>query len=222
MNSYFLGFIGVSLQLILILSIKSYLHLEREKPNLKDQFIWTIVGLIGTLFLFFLLKVFLPIDENKSSLYNAIFFILGVTPLLEEFLYRRVILQHFLNLKEQSFSIKELLALIWMSISLIIPPTFLGQYTLKHILYTFVAFLLPFCYFSFKKSERKKPFINCLSNLIFLISQDVLFVLGHGSSASMSLFFTGFLYGFLYLESKTIIPSLIAHYFYNFLIFIYS
>lgn len=219
---------GFALTIILLALVSRYFYLKKEKSNRKIISLASVAGVLLILIYFFVTKYFLGFQtDEKDSLLYTILFTLLITPFFEEIIYRRWILQHYYNLSKDKIKIKSFIVAVWIALAFTLPTLiffllgWVGEFPIKNyaiiLLFSLLPILIMFL-LQFNKSKLNKWTIL----LVVLISQAFLFTFGHGVYASKSHIVTGFLYGILYLSSRSIIPPLIAHYTWNLLIFIYS
>jgi membrane protease YdiL (CAAX protease family) len=221
-KSYIIGFLGLFLSLLFIFTFKKYLNIKKTKSNKRLVLIYSLFGILCSGALFYLLKIFFPLNFSESSVLERVAFTLLLTPLAEEILFRRIIFQHLLNLEKIRFNVRSLLVGFGIYTSLILPSLILFSigwiYEFDKLKLLMIFFLLIPFLFLFDKNKTPKNFYF----IIVLISQTFIFLLSHGVYASKPLIATGLLYGILYFKSRSILPPLIAHYVHNLLIFFYT
>ena len=228
MKSYFLGFLGFALTIILLALISRYFYLRKEKSNKRAILIFSAIGFILILAYFYITKYFLGFQtDEKDSLFYTILFTLVITPFFEEMIYRRWILQHYINLSTEKIKINQFFVSFWIALSFILPSLiffvlgWIGDFSIKNSFIILLFAVLPILII-FLLQFNKLILNKWIILFVILTSQAFLFTLGHGVYASKSHIATGLLYGILYLSSKSIVPPLVAHYTWNLLIFIYS
>lgn len=223
MKSYIIGFIGLLLTFSIFLLIRKYFNLNKTdniKPN--RVLFYSFLGVIISAVLFYLFKTIFPIPESEVDLWERILFTLLLTPLIEELIFRKGILGYFINLEKKTLTKEDFLINFLLFMALTLPSAlfyFIGLIcpydSLKLIMLVFL--LVPLVLLKFNSHKNHKLYL-----LLILISQTFIFVLSHGVYASKPLIATGLLYGILYLQSRSIVPPLIAHYVHNLLVFIYT
>jgi membrane protease YdiL (CAAX protease family) len=228
MKSYFLGFIGFALTILLLVLISRYLYLRKEKTDKKRILIFSIIGIVLTLSYFYITKYFLGFNtDEKDSLIYTILFTLLITPFFEEVIYRRWILQHYFNLSKGGMKMKYFIISLWIGLAFILPSFifyilgWISEFSIKSSLIILLFASLPII-IMFLLQQTKSSFNKFVTLFVILVSQAFLFTFGHGVYASKAHIVTGLLYGILYLSSRSIVPPLIAHYTWNILIFLYS
>ncbi len=225
MRSLFLGFLGLFISFILILIISKFLNLRKDKPKKRNILLYSLIGILAIIGLAIYGIFNFQQEQERDTLVNVIVFSLLLTPPLEEIIYRRIILQHFLNLSSRKIKIRDLFSSFLVAISLIV-PTFLflslgwlGSFSLKKIIYIPFFTLFPIATIFIVSNLKIQTRLN---QYIILISQAAIFAFGHGVYATMMHFYSGIIYGLVYFRSKSIIPPLVAHYMWNLIVFFYS
>lgn len=228
MKSYLLGFLGFALTIILLSLVARHLYLRKENADTRKTIIISVIGLLIILIYFFIIKSLFGFQtDEKDSLLYTILFTLLITPLFEEIIYRRWVLQHYLNLTKEKIKLKHFTFGIWIALSFTLPTLifflfgWINSFSIKNYSIVFLFSLFPLVIMFFLQNNKSK-LNNLLIIFVIIVSQSFLFTMGHGDYASKFHLATGLLYGILYLSSKSIIPSLAAHYIWNLLIFIYS
>ncbi|MEK6888804.1 MAG: CPBP family glutamic-type intramembrane protease [Nanoarchaeota archaeon] len=225
MKSYLLGFIGLCISFILLYILFRSFPKKDEKPTRRKIIIWSIIGTLTIITYFSIGLFFYKPETEKIDLISTIIFSLGLTPLLEEIVYRRIILQYFINLKKRKiFKIDFIIPLI-IGFAFILPNFIyyylmhIGTFSIKEEGLVFLLAFLPLISIATLRLKFSK--LNGYIMLgVIIISQAFLFTLSHGDYASKIHIITGLVYGILYLQTESIIPPLIAHYLWNTLIFV--
>ena len=227
MKSYLLGFLGLSISLILICILSKFLYLNKGegKTTKRKVLIYSIIGSCVVVFLGIIGILYFKPETDKDNLFNTILFSLLLTPLFEEILYRRIILQHFLNLKDKKILWKDFFVIIGLAFSLVIPTIifnylgWLGSYSIKALGIIIISVIIPFGVMWFY-GKFKSKLINYGVLVVLIIFMGFLFAFGHGEYAGYGQLILGIITIILYLNSKSIVPSLISHYVWNIIIFL--
>ncbi len=229
MKSYLLGFFGLLISFILVFWFYKFIDLRKEKSTKRKILFYSVIGLFAVLLYFLITLLFFKPQQDleKETLINTILFSLFLTPLLEEFLYRRIILQHFLNLRKRGMILKDFFIICWFAFCLII-PTFilntlglLGSFSLKGLGITILSLLVPFFVILIYGKNNSK-FTRYFVLITLIVFQAFLFTFGHGEYAGYGQLALGIMAVLLYIRSNSIIPPLIIHYAWNLLVLIKS
>jgi len=224
-KSYLLGFLGLVISFILILIGSRFLYLNKEKSTKRKILIYSIIGSCIVIFLGVIGILYFKLETDKDTLFNTILFSLILTPLLEEILYRRIILQHVLNLRDKKIIWKDLFVIIWIAFSLIISTIifsqlgWIGSYSIKALGIIAISLIVPFGVIWFY-SKFKSKFIHYGILATLIIFQGFVFAFGHGEYAGYGQLILGIVTIVLYLKSKSIVPGLVSHYVWNLIIFL--
>ncbi|MDO8508179.1 MAG: CPBP family glutamic-type intramembrane protease [Nanoarchaeota archaeon] len=225
MKSYFLGFLGLLISLILICIVSRFLYLKKEKSTKRKIIIYSIVGSCLVIIYVIIGTLYFKQEVDRDSIFNTILFSLMLTPLFEELFYRRIILQHFLNLKKKKIRLKDILVIIGIGFSLII-PTFifnylglLGSYSIKSLGIIAISLIIPLGVIWFY-GKFKSKLANHFILVVLVIFQGFVFAFGHGEYAGYGQLVLGLITIILYINSKSIVPSLVSHYVWNVIVFL--
>lgn len=224
-KSYFIGFLGLLISFILILIGLKFLYLNKEKSTKRNVLIYSIIGSCIIIFLGIVGILYFKPETDKDTLFNTILFSLILTPLFEEILYRRIILQHFLNLKNRKIVWKDLFVIIGIAFPLIIPTIifsqfgWLGSYSIKALGIIAISLIIPFGAIWFY-GKFKSKFVHYGILITLIIFQGFVFAFSHGEYTGYGQLILGLITIILYLNSKSIVPGLISHYVWNLIIFL--
>lgn len=224
MRSYLLGFLGLIISLAFVVIICKFLYLKKQNTTKKRVIVWSILGAIIILSLGIIGMLYFEQETDKEEIFSTIIFSLILTPFLEEILYRRIILQHFLNLKDRKIRWRDffIVGLIWTG--LVIPTLlfnyfgWLGSFDKNALYFSGLFLVIPFISIIFF-NKFSSPLNKYLLPAIIILSQAFIFTFGHGEYAAKLHLYTGLVYGLVYIGSKSILPSLVSHYLWNIIVF---
>lgn len=216
MASFILGFTGLLISFVAIF----FTLVFPKKPEANKVILSSIIAFILGLILFFIINSFTTVTSLEVPLWEAIVFTLLITPLFEELLYRRIILQYFINIEK--FKFEHVLKTCLAGIFLVLPTILFLQLGWVYDNHKIFLLLIPFfmilpslLVLLYNRSNR----INFIFYLVMiLVFQAFVFLMMHGDYAAWTLIIVGLLYGTLYLITKSIVPPLTAHYTINLLI----
>ncbi|MGB9748382.1 MAG: type II CAAX prenyl endopeptidase Rce1 family protein [Candidatus Woesearchaeota archaeon] len=135
-----------------------------------------------------------------------------------------MIFQYFLNLENKKIKMHDWILPLFLAIILALPSIifyfldWIENISYLQLVFTFLFLFIPMIFTSLVKNQSK--FIKYTYVLLILMTQSMIFALSHGVYVSKVHFYSGLIYGFVYLKSKSIIPPLISHYTWNFLMLI--
>lgn len=201
--NYLFGAIGNALRVLLLLPLFDW----------KNAFTgfnrsWLLKAPLLSLSLAMFLSLVLPGLARPADLSSIILFTVILAPILEEFIYRGILLRGFLS--------GDYARLAYVGIVLTLPDVFFyyrGWTTDKPVYGVIV--LIGIFVVARLGVEKFVPvdYIGRAQVLAYtaVVFQAAIFAVMHASAAAQSQIYMGLLYGWIYYKSRSIVPSILAH-----------
>jgi len=200
------GYFGNVLKILLLL------------PLLK----WILWAILGSITLYIVGLFVWDSVNDERSIFNKILFSMILSPIIEESLYRYLVLGIILYKIQKRISFYDFLIFSYIAFALLIPGILF--YTTKlvsnkpdFILLVFVI-SIPVIGFGLQKLSKKGYYLKKFLDYYVIFMVAMLFFLSHNVFASQSQFIGGIFFGFLYYKSRNILPPITAHFVYNLLV----
>src|SRR3989344_3543828 len=181
-----------------------------------------LFGYFGNVLKILLLLPLLKWYKPRLSILNKILFSMILSPIIEESLYRYLVLGIILYKIQKRISFYDFLIFSYIAFALLIPGILF--YTTKlvsnkpdFILLVFVI-SIPVIGFGLQKLSKKGYYLKKFLDYYVIFMVAMLFFLSHHVFASQSQFIGGIFFGFLYYKSRNILPPITAHFVYNLLV----